>query len=1104
MTYHQRLLFAAVVAAVAIGAWAGARAGHPEPLQLRRPPKDAVAGLRVPQELLVKFHATVPVAVRNSYLEAFAGELKHLYARLGIEHWRLPSWVDLDAAIATLRASGLVALAEPNWQRLPYLGTVPNDPEFSQQWHLDAPPTSLLVPGYGTISPSGGDVDGPWAWDLQTGSYDIKIGIIDDSLDVAHPELVDLIWLNPGELTGTAAPEVDRAVAVTLPASDPAMVTDCTAWPAYPGGGVLDANGDGVFNIRDFACDLRVEINAGHDRADAYLDPTDLIYVAAFANGSDDDANGYADDLVGWRFYVGDDGPDPSAVNGSDEGHGTAVAGSAAAMSNNATGVAGMAWRAQLVALSFDFSVAGELAAFEYALATSIPILNASWGGPQHSLAENAAIAQLAEAGILLVAAAGNYDLSNDIVADYPSSLTYPNILAVAASNEQGRATTWTQTGRRSVDVLAPGEFFLTTMPLYNAGKLNYAGDNISLWNFTVGTSFASPLVAGIAALVKAQYPDADALELKARILAAANLLDPTTEPHLTNVHGIVNAEQALQTTTTPALLFADLAIIDPSGDGDGEADPGETIELDFQLAYLGLGAPNTITGVLEVLDDGGAAIVVVDPLGAWPALTTGTVTAQTDRFALTLPAAMADRVELRLLVHLYDNSSPLVSRVWTLEVASLDANPVAAATLSSGDYDDNHIWHVHVPEEALRLEVSTDGPSSVDLDLYVWTGTAALVDDVNGWRAETASGDEVITLDDPAPGTYRIGVFNYDAGFATNVAYTLRANVVLPGPPAPTAAPLSTQEDTPVEITISGNDPDHADNELTYDLVTAPTHGSIVQTTQRVFRYTPDPNYFGNDSFAVRVADPDAGVGYVIATLTVDAVNDAPGAPVPASPADGSEFAAGSAIVLAVENATDVEGDTLTYSFEVADDAAFASVVASASGIAAGATAAPGSGPAPMASGQTAWQVDVGLNAGTYFWRARAHDGAAAGPNSALGSFRVVDAPGAATEPSDSDGDGISDEDELALGTDPRNPDSDGDGVSDGDEVAAGSDPNDPRDDGSATRGGGGCSTAPAGTATHADLSLGLGLLALALWRRRQQQRVPRSGPPHSQANHP
>jgi len=155
----------------------------------------------------------------------------------------------------------------------------------------------------------------------------------------------------------------------------------------------------------------------------------------------DDDDNGYIDDVHGWDFYVNDN--DPRDANG----HGTHVAGTIAAVGNNAEGVAGVSWSAKIMPIRFldawgNGSTADAIAAIQYANEMGADIINNSWGGGAYSQPLKDAIDA---SDALVVCAAGNSGSNTDITPHYPSAYNSANIIAVAASDQMPatRTTTW-------------------------------------------------------------------------------------------------------------------------------------------------------------------------------------------------------------------------------------------------------------------------------------------------------------------------------------------------------------------------------------------------------------------------------------------------------------------------------------------------------------------------------------------------------------------------------------------------------------------------------------------------------------------------------------
>lgn len=187
-------------------------------------------------------------------------------------------------------------------------------------------------------------------------------------------------------------------------------------------------------------------------------------------DGEDDDGNGYVDDIYGWDFW--DNDATPVDYNN----HGTHIAGIIAALGDNNAGITGVNWRAKIMALRIGGVVGtvGEAAeAIIYAVDNGAHILNASWGGSDFSQTEYDAIEYADEHGVLLVAAAGNGgdDLigdDNDHTPEYPASYDLPNIISVAATDQDDALAEFSNFGVNSVDVAAPGINIYSTVPEFS------------------------------------------------------------------------------------------------------------------------------------------------------------------------------------------------------------------------------------------------------------------------------------------------------------------------------------------------------------------------------------------------------------------------------------------------------------------------------------------------------------------------------------------------------------------------------------------------------------------------------------------------------------
>ena len=239
-------------------------------------------------------------------------------------------------------------------------------------------------------------------------------------------------------------------------------------------------------------------------------------------NGRDDDGNGYVDDVNGWNAAFGNG--NVQDVNG----HGTHVSGTIAAAGNNAIGVVGVNWQAKIMAVDVDAitTLRGIDEGLAYVikqkqLGTNVVAINASYGGPGFSQAAKDLYALAGRVGITVVAAAGNDGTNNTLSPGYPASYDLSNIISVAATDQTDALAEFSNFGKASVDLGAPGVGILSTYPqslsptgTNNASvPLGYAYEN--------GTSMAAPHVTGAVALLKAIKPSATVAEIRDAILGS-------------------------------------------------------------------------------------------------------------------------------------------------------------------------------------------------------------------------------------------------------------------------------------------------------------------------------------------------------------------------------------------------------------------------------------------------------------------------------------------------------------------------------------------------------------------------------------------------------
>ncbi len=294
-------------------------------------------------------------------------------------------------------------------------------------------------------------------------------------------------------------------------------------------------------------------------------------------NGIDDDENGFVDDYLGWDFWESgttifnlEEDNDPMAAHSD---HGTHVAGIATAEANNGIGITGTGYNSRYMAIKaggieddpssevdesrlVGFGYDGIL----YAVANGADIVNLSWGGPGLANAEQDIITFAVDAGLVIVAASGN-----DNTTEMSSPASYDGVLSVGSITSTSQRSSFSNYGY-TVDVFAVG-----------SGVLSTAGFDSTTYLIKSGTSMASPVVAGLAGLIKAQNPSWSPRRIIHQIRSSSDAFDNVSDPLLYG-KGIMNAKASL-TTPLPGLSIRALAISDTEGNSLSVGESG-VIEL--------------------------------------------------------------------------------------------------------------------------------------------------------------------------------------------------------------------------------------------------------------------------------------------------------------------------------------------------------------------------------------------------------------------------------------------------------------------------------------------------------------------------------------------
>jgi subtilisin family serine protease len=478
--FRAAIILAVSVLLIVVGLFSfpprsGAKVQEPQPTT-NETTKKARRQAFVPGEIIVRYRSESMAKGRTGAMRITAqdGQLRSMRvddfegSKLipGLRIARLTDGGDTLSAVAALRLQPDVLYAEPNY--ILHADITPNDPHFvaGRQANMNT-------------------IGAPQAWNAQTGSSSIVVGVIDQGIDINHLDLQANIWTNPA--------------------------------PGAVGGGITG-------------------------------------------------------DIHGYNF-VDNNG---TVFSGSGaESHASHVAGIIGAVGNNNKGVAGVNWTVGLMSLKFlDANGFGDtvnairactyaqqmrqLWLNNHAQGANIRVLNASFGGAQFSQGFADAIQGLNGVGVLFVAAAGNVDdgtrePNNDRVPHYPSNFGAPNIIAVAATNQNDLLAGFSHFGGTTVHLGAPGVSVLSTTPPCpnpgNGGCLpDFTDPNGDTYSFFSGTSMAAPHVSGAAALLWAQNPNLTVAQVKSLLTLNGDvdpaLIDQTLTGRRLNV---ANSFTALQ-----------------------------------------------------------------------------------------------------------------------------------------------------------------------------------------------------------------------------------------------------------------------------------------------------------------------------------------------------------------------------------------------------------------------------------------------------------------------------------------------------------------------------------------------------------------------------
>ncbi|MDA3844018.1 MAG: S8 family serine peptidase [Candidatus Kapabacteria bacterium] len=360
------------------------------------------------------------------------------------------------------------------------------------------------------------------------------------------------------------------------------------------------------------------------------------------SNGIDDDDNGFIDDWRGWDFMSSvEPGYDNDPYPG--HGHGTHISGVIAALTNNEIGIAGIADFVKIIPVKIgkdnptSTSVHNSYQGILYAAVLGAEIINCSWVSTTKSEAEEEIVIAAEKLGALIIGAAGN---DFDHRRSYPAS--YGNSISVAATDKEDRKTTFSNYDE-TVDLSAPGDNIMSTLPL----------NNYAAWD---GTSMATPVVVGIAAILKIVYPDYSPVQLAEHLKLGTddiNNINPAFYGLIGS--GRINALKAVELTNPRSVIIEDYTIIDENGDAAYEL--GEKIEIEIEL--LNVLAPSENIRVVANFSEADLIDFDQNEILVGAMYTLESLTPAT-RLTFTVPSNISTDSEKSIYIKIYDGDDKI------------------------------------------------------------------------------------------------------------------------------------------------------------------------------------------------------------------------------------------------------------------------------------------------------------------------------------------------------------------------------------------------------------------------------------------------------------
>ena len=627
------------------------------------------------------------------------------------------------------------------------------------------------------------------------------------------------------------------------------------------------------------------EVNNKEGTADADMDVAEAwektkgskeVIVAVLDTGVDYRHSDLQDNMwngavnYGYDFAGDDDGnndDNPMPDEPYDEKghyHGTHVAGTIGAVGNNDNGVSGIAQNVSIMAVkvfrpngygySSDIMEGLDYVAQKVDEGENIVAINASYGGGGGSQddAVNDAIKKLGEKGVVFCAAAGNDGKDIDSDPMYPASYDASNIIAVAASDQDDKLASFSNYGKKSVDVSAPGTNILSTYPDDQYAYLN-------------GTSMATPNVAGSVALIASLYPDSTVDERKAMILDNVDKKDDFTDKVLTD--GRVNINQAL---------------------GDKEEDSNNAPVAKDDSAETAYETTVTVDVLANDSDEDGDKLTIQSTTSP----KNGTVKNDNGKLVYTPNDGFSGEDTFEYTIT--DGEDEATAKV-TVTVAEDNSNnaPVAKDDSATTPY-----------ETAVTVDVLANDSDEDGDKLTIQSTTSPK----NG-TVKNDNGKLVYTPNDGFSGkdSFDYTISDGEDEATATVSVTVEEDDSNNVPVAKDDS-ATTAYETAVTVDVLANDSDEDGDKLTIQSTTSPKNGTVKNDNGKLI-YTPNDGFSGKDSFDYTISD---GEDEATATVTVTVEDEPNNAPVAKDDSATTPYET-AVTVDVLANDSDEDGDVLT-----------------------------------------------------------------------------------------------------------------------------------------------------------------------------------------------